>query len=202
MRAIREIGSSYTLAVGTALQVYRSVDWYSWEAESVPLLAGEEVTDAGLEAVSAFSAEDVYAAGWEGLLCHRDGKGWRRVDSPTNLDLYDVHCAADGFVYAVGDEGTVLKGRGSAWSVVEQSETADKLWGVSELAGRIFVSSMHVIYELLDGQLVPVTTPEDEVAPSSIYRLTAAKEVLWSAGTKELYEYNGSVWTPLLSFFD
>lgn len=202
LRSIKEIDPQYTIAVGTALQVYRSGDWVSWTPERIPILASESLADLGIESICGFSANEAYAVGWDGLLCCRRRSGWYRIDSPTNVDLYDVICADDGFVYACGDEGTLLKGRENSWKLLEQEVTREKLWGLTYFAGRIFISSMHLLYELIDDQLMVVAAPDDGLFPSSTYRLSTAGGVLWSAGTKELYEFDGERWTLLVSFFD
>jgi hypothetical protein len=86
--------------------------------------------------------------------------------------------------------------------LLEQELTREKLWGLAHFGGRIFVSSMRLLYELVDDQLTAVAAPDDGVFPSSTYRLDVAGGVLWSAGTKELYEFDGKRWTLLLNFFD
>ncbi|QPF74119.1 hypothetical protein G8A07_15155 [Roseateles sp. DAIF2] len=201
LRSIRTVGARCTLAVGTALQVYRSDDWVDWRSEAIPLLPGVQAVDLGLESLAHFSEDEVYAVGWEGLLCQRSKGEWQRIDSPTNCDLFDIACASDGVAYAVGDQGTVIRGRGSVWTAIEHGDTEEKLWGVACLDGRVFIASMNLLYELVGENLVPVEPPDDEVFPSSVYRLTAAGSTLWSAGMKELFEFDGSRWTPLLSFF-
>ncbi len=202
LRSIKTIDANLTLAVGTVLQVYRSHDGTLWKSETIPLLAGEQAVDLSVEAVSAFSSDEVYAVGWHGLLCLRTPTGWVRLDAPTNLDLFDLTCAEDGSVYAVGDEGIILKGRGDTWALIEQDLTREKLWGVACFAGRIFVSDMRMLYEIVGEDLIPVAPPDDEVFPSSTYRLRTAEGALWSAGGKELFEFDGQRWKPLLSFFD
>lgn len=202
LRSIREIDPQHTIAVGTALQVYRSDDSAGWTPEQIPISGSESLTDLGLESISGFSVDEVYAVGWEGLLCCRRRGAWHRIDSPMNLDLHDVYCADDGLVYACGDQGVILKGRGSSWQLLEQEITREKLWGLTCCAGRIFISSMHLIYELADDQLNVVAAPDEGLFPASAYRVSAAGGVLWSAGTKELYEFDGKVWTLLVSFFD
>ncbi|WP_025810231.1 hypothetical protein [Pseudomonas chlororaphis] len=202
LRSIRSIGMDFTLAVGTVLQVYRSRDWTLWEAETIPLLPGEQAVDLAVEAVAAFSSDELYAVGWQGLLCRRTAVGWERLNAPTNLDLFDLVCAEDGSAYAVGDEGIILKGRGDTWALIEQDKTCEKLWGVASFAGRVFVSDMRLLYEIVDNDLIPLSPPDDEVFPSSTYRLKTTEGVLWSAGGKELFEFDGQRWKPLLSFFD
>ena len=200
LRSIKIIDAGITLAVGTALQVYRSHDWTLWKPEAIPLLPGERAVNFTVEAVSAFSSDEVYAVGWQGLLCLRTPAGWVRLDAPTNLDLFALTCAGDGLVYAVGDEGIILKGRQDTWTLIEQDQTREKLWGIACFAGRVFVSDMRMLYEIVGEDLVPVAPPDDEVFPSSTYRLRSAEGALWSVGGKELFEFDGQRWLPLLSF--
>lgn len=202
LRVIVKVNSLYTLAAGTALQVYRSTDWIGWTLEDVPSASSEPKADLSIESACASLAAECYAVGWEGLLCWRHKGTWRRIDGPTNIDLYAVTCAPNGLIYACGDEGTIIKGRAEAWEMIEQDVTREKLWGLTCYAGRVFVSGMHVLYELVDDRLVTIPAPDDGYFPSSTYRLVSSGGVLWSVGTKELFEFDGARWTPLITFFD
>lgn len=202
LRAILDVNAKYTLAVGAALQVHRSEDGVDWQPETVPLLPGEQSINLGLESLAYFSENEVYAVGWEGLLCLRTKAGWERINSPTNCDLFDIACTPDGIVYAVGDNGTVIRGRGTAWKIVEHDLTHDKLWSVACFKGRVFIAGMSLLYEVIGDDLVPVAPPGAEAFPSSVYRLSTTVEALWSMGMKELVEFDGSRWRPLLSCFD
>jgi hypothetical protein len=55
------------------------------------------------------------------ILRYADG-AWRPLNGPTNLALNDVWGAADGWVYAVGNDALVLRGRGRSWEILPVPE--------------------------------------------------------------------------------
>jgi hypothetical protein len=203
LREVRSIAHNFFVAVGTGLQAYCTEDMVRWRLiEPWKAMPAALRAEFGLESIAGFSAQDLYAVGWDGLLCRSDGHSWRQVPSPTNLDLYRVHCASDGAVYACGDEGILLQGRGDIWSVIEQDITTEKLWGLSYFDGRLIVSSMNFLYECDAEGFRQIVSPEEYAFPDSTYRLDSNANVLWSIGTKQLFEYEKSDWSRLLSMYE
>jgi hypothetical protein len=80
-----------------------------------------------LNAVSAISANDVWAVGWyqsgstgqEGgaLTMHWDGKQWTVIPNPSRWTLYGVTAIASNDVWAVGEQ-SILHWNGTSWSMV------------------------------------------------------------------------------------
>ncbi len=150
-----------------------------------------------LRAAAGTSAEDFYAVGWKGSLAKMTANGARRIDSPTNVILTSVCLAPDGFAYACGQQGILLRGRDDAWSVIDHGVTTENLWDVHAFQGRVFVASVRFLYELKGETLERVRFAEE--TPSSFYQLSAASEThLLSVGKKDVFLYDGSSWTNLL----
>lgn len=197
LRCIRYVQPGLYIASGTGLQAYSSPDGRNWTREQV---AGAD-DELSLEAVAQL-ADETYAVGWAGAIWRRRGRAWDPVDSPTNLDLFALAAGCDGYMYACGDEGTILKGRADSWSVIEHDATKEKLWSVACFKGRTLFSGMQLLYELVGDQLELLAAPEDAPFPTSTYRLRVAGETLWSMGPKQLFEFDGAQWLPLLDAFD
>ena len=81
----------------------------------------------GFHAVDGFAKDDIYAGGEKGDCWHYDGTNWRQLQLPTKTDINSICCAADGFVYIGGSQGTLLKGRlettGEHWEQIPFSES-------------------------------------------------------------------------------
>ncbi|MBA4377822.1 MAG: hypothetical protein C0395_04080 [Gemmatimonas sp.] len=80
----------------------------AWTLDSVP--------DTMLTSVWGTSSSDVYACGHNGAIWHFDGSAWRRENSGTTADLFDIGRGPYGEIHAVGREGTILRRTGGGWS--------------------------------------------------------------------------------------
>jgi hypothetical protein len=55
------------------------------------------------------SANDVYAAGWEGALIHFDGTFWRKLLPATNRTIHGISGRSANDIVFAGDTGAVLR---------------------------------------------------------------------------------------------
>jgi len=65
------------------------------------------------------SASDVWAVGVD--VRHFDGAAWTRMERPTEGAVRAVYAAAPGDVFAIGDDGAIVRWDGAAWSIVHRS---------------------------------------------------------------------------------
>jgi hypothetical protein len=102
------------IVVGMQRQVYRRTAVGLWVdmRQGLPPIAGKDV--AGFEAVAAMSAEEIYAAGWDGEIWLYQAGKWQQIDSPTNRIITGLCAAGDGMMYGCGRNGMIIRGRGSA----------------------------------------------------------------------------------------
>jgi hypothetical protein len=182
-------GQAY--ACGMKRQVFRREGSGQWIAMHAPPGEGKRV--AGFEAIAGFHADELYAVGWEGEIWRFAGNAWEQIDSPVNRILTGVCCAPDGLVYACGQDGILLRGRGDRWEVLEQAGLEDDFWDLRWHDNGLFVASMSTLYRLRDRRLSPVDFGAD--APASCYKLCDADGVLWSVGQENLYAFDGTTWT-------
>jgi len=143
----------------------------------------------GLEAVSGFSAADLYAVGWEGQILRFDGNAWHVCPSPTNLILSSVLCAPTGEVWAAGQMGTIVCGRVDEWRVID-SDTTDSIWSLSWYADGLIYATSRELFRI-DAHAGPGRIGLD-ADPSSFHWLDAAKgRFLLSTGAKDVVLVSG-----------
>ena len=150
--------------------------------------------DASFETVSGVSNEEIYFAGWKGVICQFNGVDWKKIDSPTNFILTCSGVTEDKKVVIAGQQGTILIGRGEEWKVVE-TEVIDDFWDVAVVGEKIYVSSMTTVYAL-------DTEAEEKlnvVSPDGISagKLAHSEGVLWSIGCDDVGFFDGESWTWL-----
>ncbi|ATB36350.1 hypothetical protein CYFUS_001764 [Cystobacter fuscus] len=148
----------------------------------------------GFEGLHGFSLDELYAVGWQGEVWRGDVQGrWARIDSPTSANLNAVCCAADGQVYAVGDGGMLVRGRGNLWETVDTGR-GETLRDVADFGGEVFVVSDFRILRLRGDRLVPDDRFDSDARPGSCLRLLPAEDGLYSLGPKDLYLFRNGRW--------
>jgi hypothetical protein len=122
LRGISGRSGDDIFAVGEAgtIMHYNGATW-------TPMLSG---TTEDLYAVTTMTSSDVFAAG-DGGVIHYDGVGWRQTLGETSLR--GIWGTTPSSVFAVGDEGTVVRYDGETWTEVDSGTTSNLrgVWGSS-----------------------------------------------------------------------
>jgi hypothetical protein len=178
-------------ACGMKRQVYRRTGEGRWGDISAPVAAATEA--AGFEAIDGYGANDLYAVGWAGEIWQYDGRAWHERNSPTNVILTAVCCAANGKVYAAGQGGTLVAGRDDAWETVAlDGDVTVDIWDLCWYHGKLYVATMTALYTLNGHALVPVEF--GKARPATCYSLSTTGDVLWSVGLRDVVSFNGTKW--------
>jgi hypothetical protein len=96
-------------------------------------------------------------------------------------------------VYAAGQGGVLVSGRGDAWTPVDwEDEVTADLWDMCWFQDRLYVATMSGLYTLDANRLVPVDY--GAMGPVTGYSLSAAQGVLWSIGKTDVASFDGTAW--------
>ncbi len=126
---------------------------FGWSEEAVNL------SDKALIAAWAY-ADGVFAVGEDGMIMHRQGGIWTRMESPTDQPLAGIWGNSESNVLAVGTSGTIIHYDGKAWSDISFLPEDERqrlyltgVWGTD--ADNIFVIATESScnpWDLLDGK--------------------------------------------------
>jgi hypothetical protein len=179
-------------AVGVGGQHFASQDGASWK----PYDTTRPRKGPLLEAVAAIDDDEVYAVGAEGSVVLATRGRSTLIETPTNVVLASVCLGPDDLVYACGQRGVILRGRGRHWSVVEHTDASDDLWSVCAFQGRVFAVSTRLLYEVTGTSLRTVEMRGDR--PTSFYHLSSCgDEALLSVGQFDVSLFDGERWRNL-----
>lgn len=181
-------------AVGMGREVYRRNSKSEWISIDDGIVLERDSQFRSLEDIDGFSSDDIYAVGNYGEIWHFNGLTWSERESPTNLDLAKVCCCPNGEVYAVGQNGVVLRGRDSVWETIETSKTED-FTDIVWFGNSLYLCSLSSLYTLAGNELVSVRFGLEK--PSTFNILSANDGVLWVIGEKDIMEYDGKEWSRI-----
>ncbi|MGG5820264.1 hypothetical protein [Falsiroseomonas sp. HW251] len=194
LRGVRTIADR-VYAVGMDRQAYIRVGERDWRPMQQGLTGTPPGQTSGFEAVDGYSAEEIYAVGWDGEIWQWDGSSWTRQESPTNLILTDVCCAGDGQVYACGRQGLLLRGRGPTWTIVEQDVIDEDIWSLAWFGEALYLATFEAVYVMRGDTIEMVDFGEGKAL--STYRLGVGPASLWSVGAKDVMSFDGTSWTRI-----
>jgi hypothetical protein len=190
IRSSAEIGGK-AYAVGLRGMAYRLDGLKQWIRidEGLP-------STFNAQAIHGFSDSDIYVVGRNGAVWHFDGRAWTECDIPVSENLYAVNCAENGMVYIAGHGGTLVQGRSNKWAAIKQEDTTTDIWDLQWFGDGLFVSTINGVFRLSQGRLSAVDFGKD--SPKTSYQLSAAPDVLWSIGRKDVVSFDGKKWTRVV----
>lgn len=171
-------------------QVYKRVDEKKWQAMNAAAPTGSDAV--GFEAIDGYSEDEIYTVGWNGEIWQFDGKKWHDRSTPTNLVLTCV-CCTPKTVYVGGQKGTLLRGRGDAWELIDFKEQVDvDIWDLCWFNDKLYVATITGLYTLKGNSLEDVDFGEG--GTPMCYSLSTAEGVLWSVGRDDVASFDGKKW--------
>ena len=121
---------------------------YLKQGMSVPeALDAEKKTQRNIRTLDGLSQNNLFCAGWRGIIFHYDGNQWHQLESPTNTSLNRIKCVDDNSTYIVGDGGVLLKGNVSGFQAIPTG-IADDFVSVTWFNGKLYVGGEKGLYSL------------------------------------------------------
>lgn len=151
--------------------------------------------NAGFTDIDGFNSGDIYCVGGNGDVWHFDGAQWKQLSFPSNMSLYSVCCAGDGFVYISGYQGTTFRGRDQKWTKIHQGELTipfrDMVWHDNQ----IWCTSDYGLWQITNGK-AHVAKVSDDIKVCSGH-LSSCGDVLLLAGHSGAAYMEDSVWRKI-----
>jgi hypothetical protein len=177
-------------------QMSRQVYWSNgsgWTALGTGIPGTEPKHSVGIEALAALG-DELYAAGWAGEIWYMQNRVWKQASSPTNVILTGAAALPDGQVLITGRLGTILRGQRDRWAVVAHEQTEQDFWSAAVFGGKIYVSFMSGIFELVNNELTMV---DDEIDIGSYYHLSSNDQIMASIGAASVAITDGQSWEQI-----
>ncbi|QTA83005.1 CalX-like domain-containing protein [Desulfonema limicola] len=79
------------------------------------------------------SKQDIFSAGWNGVIMHYDGKKWQHMETNTDAHFRSIWGSSPDNVFAVGNDGAVLHYNGKEWTMMDSGTdmVLYDIWGSS-----------------------------------------------------------------------
>jgi hypothetical protein len=150
--------------------------------------------------IDGFSHDDLYTIAGEGIVWHCDGKEWRQVHFPSNMIMESICCAGDGQVYIGAQSGTLFRGRGDRWTMVERGNMTlpfnDMVWH----AGRLWCTSDYGLWTLENNRIVRADVPSEISVCAG--NLSVADGVMLMAGNNGAAFHDGERWHSIFLYLE
>lgn len=193
--------NGYVYVVGGWRHVAKRTDTNKWIAvhdrKSMPIPIGKgPINYDGFRAIAGFSEDDIYCVGGNGDAWRYDGSKWHQCPLPTNMDLYSICCAEDGFVYIGAQSGSIIKGRGDKWQVIHKGNLTLPFKDLVWFDGRVWCTSDYGLWTIEKDKLVQSELPAEVTVCSG--NLAAGFGKLLLAGFHGATVYDGKKWERLI----
>ncbi|MTV56171.1 hypothetical protein [Pseudoduganella buxea] len=143
--------------------------------------------------IDGFSENDIYVIAGKGRVWHFDGTKWSRIAFPSDMDVYSICCAGDGYVYIGGQSGSVWRGRNNEWTLLVREMLTLPFEDIVWHAGKVWLTSDYGLWNVIDGQLVEADLPSSDIKVCA-GNLSVGDGVMLMAGTHGAAVHDGSVW--------
>ncbi|MDQ3059975.1 MAG: hypothetical protein M3R45_10700 [Pseudomonadota bacterium] len=195
IRSVAAVGGAVYTA-GMRRQVHKKTDGSAWQEVDQGLVSEGGHFDIGLNAIDGFDQSELYAVGLGGEIWQGHDNHWQPIASPTNVHLHALCCGADGFVYAGGRAGVLLRGRRQAWEILDIGAT-ETIWAVKWFEARLYLVIGPALYSWDSHDLLPVR--HEQMHAPDFLGLSCSADSLWAFGRKMIFQYQANTWRSLSS---
>ncbi|MDR0701501.1 MAG: hypothetical protein LBF61_03665 [Azoarcus sp.] len=160
----------------------------------------EESEIMGLEDIDGFARDDLYVIAGKGVVWHCDGKEWRQLPFPSNMLMLSICCAGDGQVYIGAQSGSLFRGRGDRWDIVERGQMSLPFQDIVWHAGRLWCTSDYGLWTLEKNRIVRADVPSEISVCAG--HLSAADGVMLMAGANGAAYHDGDRWHSIFLYHE
>ncbi len=126
-----------------------------------------------------------------------DGKAWKQIGFPSNVQLGTVTCAGDGKVYISGEGGSLWVGRDSTWKSIHKGSSSI-LWNdAAWFDGQLWLSSDCQFRVWNGSELLPVTHKGELVSASG--HMDVRDGLLGIARPTHVWTFDGQQWRTIVA---
>jgi hypothetical protein len=187
----------FAYSVGGGRAIYKRTDIGKWTKIGEGFPQKEASSSQGFNDMDAFSASDMYAVGGHGDVWHFDGKAWKQMGFPSNVQLGTVTCAGDGKVYISGEGGSLWVGRESTWKSIYKGSSSI-LWNdAAWFGGQLWLSSDYQFRVWNGSELLPVTHNGELVSASG--HMDVRDGLLAIASPTHVWTFDGQQWRTIVA---
>lgn len=197
IRDLRFIGD-HIYAAGMGRQIYRRESRNQWIHKDIGILQPISTTDVkGFNSIDGLNEDDILAVGFGGEIWHLLKGKWHKIESPTNVILNKVRVIRKDTAFACGQKGTLLRGIGGKWGVLDHRSTEDQIWDMEWFDNTLFLATDESLFRLMpDDTLDQVDMKLGEEVTCGF--LHANDGVLLSVGRKHIcWTKDGIKWIPI-----
>jgi len=149
-----------------------------------------------INAMHGWGGDRVWAAATEGTILTYDGNWWGRQLTPVRSTLRGVWAANDTYIWAVGDNGAVVRGDGIAWKEVAMPRSLENVnWeGVFGVGADVWMWGDDGVYVHDGVQVFPKALGDDAGRPEVVHGVWGeTPDAVWLVGEEGLIRrYNGT----------
>jgi len=188
----------YVYVAGSGRTVAMRKGKNDWEAlnKKLPFIYEKDWRNAGFEDIDGFNKNDIYCIGGKGDVWHFDGEIWTQIHFPTNIKLFSLCCAGDGYVYIGGLGGTTFKGRGQKWKQLFKGEMTIPFRRMVWFENKVWCTSDYGLWTIENDRLVEPAEVSNEIKVCSGY-LSAKDDVLLVSGPGGAAYKEAGVWRKI-----
>lgn len=108
-------------------------------------------SDVGFSDFDSLDGVEFYCVGGSCDAWHFDGTAWNQILLPgrnVGMELTNVCCAADGWIYILAADSRLWKGRRQDWTLIDNGAAVPPVKDLVRFGNQIFASTKHALWEI------------------------------------------------------
>ena len=158
----------------------------------------EEIGSLGFSDFDGFSSNEIYLVGGLGDVWHFDGTKSRRISFPSNIPIYSICCAKDGYAYIAGLNGDIFKGKGNSWKKITTANLSLPIKDMVWHEDRVWCTNDYGIFSIKNDKFQKEILPNDIAVSAG--NMTSSHGTLLVAGLGGAAFHRNGKWESIIDF--